>query len=120
MRPPQHRHSSGNEEDTGKDKVSDSDQHERKPPAMDRSNKQGEAVVVIVPSHDEGAEEDGVELSSESSHSIPSSCRTPQDILCGEFSLSLSDRCCPALLRQRVFFCSSKVVECHFRAILVT
>jgi hypothetical protein len=84
MSPPRHQQSTGGEVER-EDYGSNSDQEDRKPPAIDRGNKKGEAVLVHP--QDQDAERGSVELLSARSHIIPSSTRTPQDILCGEFRL---------------------------------
>jgi hypothetical protein len=113
---PLHQQSSGDDEGTEDDECSNSDQDDRKPPAIDRANEQGEAV--FVDNDDQGAELGKVDLSSQLSHIIPSSSRTPQDILCGKLS-PLMDRCSPALLCSCTFSFTSKDAECHFKVIRV-
>jgi hypothetical protein len=84
MSPPWHQQSTGGEVER-EDNRSNSDQEDRKPPAIDRSSEKGEAVLVHP--QDQDAERGSVELLSARSHIIPSTSRTPQDILCGEFRL---------------------------------
>jgi hypothetical protein len=100
MSQPRHQQRTRDEEVTREDEASNSDQEDRKQPALDHGNERGDVDIILYPQeHQSGCELDGEKPISESSHIISSFNRTPRDILCGELGSSLEDLCCSVLWR---------------------